>query len=242
MNDTIREIHTGFYSDRAEQIIGLLLRDEQNQQQALKRTFKVKSMIYLGIKRAIDNEVVFTCERFHGWYSAKQCFAGISDADALTHIAWCFKQCVLRCLKGILLDEDKAKENWSRSNGLNFKTELSESCISVSEAYFIYDILRQRKNAAKRYSKEMSDSLIGRPLDPIMTEMKIGMLEEIEKIKEEQERTIQKLYKEESEAIAKCRKEIAERYQKSKKELENEAAAKIAQIKAEMKAMMTHAA
>ena len=240
MDDKVRELHTGFYSDRAEMIMRCLLTSEQEWLEGMKHTFKVQSMIYLDIKRAVDNEVVFICQKFNRWSDKNTCFSGVSDTDALNHIAWCFKQCVLRCLKRILLDEDKAKENWNRSSTLNFRTDsISTDDVSVSEAYFIYDCLRQRKNAAKRYSKELSESLIGLPLDPIMSEMKSGMLEEIERIKKECKDAKNKLYLEKEKAILKYREEMDARLAESRNALDNEAAAKIAKIKAELAALAT---
>ena len=233
-----RELHTGFYSDRAETIMTCLLTSEQARLKGMKHTFKVKSILYLDVKRAIDNEVVFVCHQFGGWSTEKTCFSGISDADALNHIAWCFKQCVLRRLKHILLDEVKAKENWNRSSKLYFRTEFSNYDISVIEAYFIYDHLLQRKNAAKRYSKETSDSLIGLPLDPIMTEMKSGMLEEIERIKNECSNEKAKLYLEKEKAILKYREEMEARLVEARNVLNNEAAAKIAKIENELAALL----
>ena len=237
MNNNVRELHTGFYSDRAELIIRRLLDSEQSYQSSLKKTFKVKSFRYLEVKRAPDNEVVFTCGKLGGW-DYRNSFDRISDADALNHIAWCFKQCVLRRLKSILLDEDKAEKNWNRSSTLNFRTNsINTDDISVSEAYFIYDRLRQRKNAAKRYSKELSESLIGLPLDPIMTEMKIGMLEEIERLKKEQEQTVAVLFNKKEEAVKKYRDEKAAEFEKARDAVYAETAAKIAKINAELNAM-----
>ena len=238
MDDKVRELHTGFYSDRAEMIMRCLLTSEQERLKGMKHTFKVKSMLYLDIERAVDNEVVFICQKFSDWRAETPSFFGVSDTDALNHIAWCFKLCVLRRLKRILLDEDKANENWNRSSTLNFRTEFSNYDISVIEAYFIYDILRQRKNAAKRYSKETSDSLIGLPLDPIMSEMKSGMLEEIERIKKECSDAKTKLYLEKEKAILKYREEMDARLVESRNALDNEAAAKIAKIENELAALL----
>ena len=239
MDDKVRELHTGFYSDRAATIMRCLLTSEQDRLSGMKHTFKVKSMLYLDVKRAVDNEVVFICQKFSDWRAETPSFFGVSDADALNHIAWCFKQCVLRRLKSILFDEDKAKENWNRSSTLNFRNDsINTDDISVSEAYFIYDCLRQRKNAAKRYSKELSESLIGLPLDPIMSEMKSGMLEEIERIKKECSDAKTKLYLEKERAILKYREELEARLVESRNALDNEAAAKIAKIENELAALM----
>lgn len=239
MNNNVRELHTGFYSDRAELIIQRLLECEQSYQSSLKRTFKVNSFRYLEVKRAIDNEVVFTCGKFRGrGWDYMHSFDRINDTDALNHIAWCFKQCVLRCLRNELSDKDKAEENWNRSSTLNFRTDsINTDDISVSEAYFIYDRLRQRKNAAKRYSKELGDSLIGLPLDPIMTEMKLGMLEEIERLKKEQEQTVAVLFNKKEEAVKKYRDEKAAEFKKARDAVYAETAAKIAKINAELNAM-----
>ena len=238
MNDNVRELHTGFYSDRAELIMRRLLEGEQSYQHSLKKTFKVKSILHLEVKRAIDNEVVFTCEKFRRGWDYMHSFDRINDTDALNHIAWCFKQCVLRCLRNMLSDENKAEKNWNRSCTLNFRTDSTTADdISVSEVYFIYDHLRQRKNAAKRYSKELSESLIGLPLDPIMTEMKLGMLEEIERLKTEQERTVAALFNEKEEAIKKVRNEKAAECNKARDAVYAETADKIAKINAELAAM-----
>lgn len=238
MNNNVRELHTGFYSNRAELIIRSLLDGEQSYQHSLKKTFKVKSILNLEVKRAIDNEVVFTCGKFRGrGWDYMHSFDRINDTDALNHIAWCFKQCVLRCLRNELFDEGKAAESWNRSSTLKFRIETLDD-VTVSEAYFIYDHLIQRKNAAKRYSKELSESLIGLPLDPIMSEMKIGMLEEIERINKECSDAKAKLYLEKEKAILKYREEMEARLTESRNALNNEAAAKIAKIKNELAALM----
>lgn len=234
MSDTVREIHTGFYSDRAELIIRCLLDSEQRRLASMKHTFKVNSMRYLNVKRAVDNEIVFTCEKFGGWRSNKSCFCGISDADALNHIAWCFKTCVLNQLKNQLCSDDETRKNWNRSNDLNFRTSTTIHDIKVSEAYFIYDHLRQRKNAAKKYSKEMGDELIGLPLDPIMTEMKIGMLDEIERVMKECEEEKRKLYYDKEAAVKKYREMMDAQCQADRKALDEAAIAKVEQIRAEM--------
>ena len=237
MNNNVRELHTGFYSDRAELIMRRLLEGEQSYQHSLKKTFKVKSILYLEVERAIDNEVVFTCGRFRGrGWDYMNSFDRINDTDALNHIAWCFKQCVLRCLRNELFDEGKAEESWNRSSTLKFRIETLDD-VTVSEAYFIYDHLCQRKNAAKRYSKELGDSLIGLPLDPIMTEMKLGMLEEIERLKKDQEQTVSRLFDEKEEAIKKFRNEKSVEFNKARDAVYAETAAKIAKINAELAAM-----
>lgn len=240
MDDKVRELHTGLYSDRAEMVMRLLLNSEQNYQSLLKKTFKVKSFLYLKVKRAIDNEVVFTCGKFRGrGWGFTHSFSGVSDDDALNHIAWCFKQCVLSRLLNKLSNKDKAKENWNRSSALYFRTEFSAVDISVPEAYFIYDIMRQRKNAAKRYSKKLSESLIGLPLDPIMSEMKSGMLEEIKRIKNECENAKLKLYHDKEDTIKKYCESIEAQCNESLNALNKETADKIAKIKAEMAALAT---
>ena len=237
MNNNVRELHTGFYSDRAELIIRSLLDGEQSYQHSLKKTFKVKSILNLEVKRAIDNEVVFTCEKFRGrGWDYMHSFDRINDADALTHIAWCFKQCVLRCLRNELFDEGKAEESWNRSNALKFRIETLVD-VTVSEVYFIYDHLCQRKNSAKRYSKELSESLIGLPLDPIMTEMKLGMLEEIERLKKEEEQTVSRLFDEKEAAVKKYREEKSAEFNKARDAVYMETSAKIAKINAELNAM-----
>lgn len=237
MNNNVRELHTGFYSDRAELIMRRLLEGEQSYQHSLKKTFKVKSILYLEVERAIDNEVVFTCGRFRGrGWDYMNSFDRINDTDALNHIAWCFKQCVLRCLRNELFDEGKAEESWNRSSTLKFRIETLDD-VTVSEAYFIYDHLCQRKNAAKRYSKELGDSLIGLPLDPIMTQMKLGMLEEIERLKKEQEQTVVALFNEKEEAVKKYRDEKSAEFNKARDAVYAETAAKIAKINAELAAM-----
>ena len=238
MNNNVRELHTGFYSDRAELIMRRLLESEQSYQHSMKKTFNVKSILHLEVKRAIDNEVVFTCEKFRRGWDYIHAFDRINDTDALNHIAWCFKQCVLRCLRNKLSDEDKAEKNWNRSSTLNFRTDsINTDDISVSEAYFIYDHLRQRKNAAKRYSKELGDSLIGLPLDPIMTQMKLGMLEEIERLKKEQEQTVAMLFNKKEDAVKKYRDEKNAEFNKARNTIYAETAAKIAKINAELAAM-----
>lgn len=242
MSDNLRKIHTGLYTNRAEQIMRLLLLSEQRQQEPMKHTFKVKSMLYLDIERNIDNEVVFICKKFGGWTTEKTCFFRNSDTDALNHIAWCFKSCVLRRLAKQLPNGSEIKENWNRSATLKFSIESSDVVISVSEAYFIYDHLRQRKNAAKRYSKEMSDSLIGIPLDPIMTEMKIGMYEEIERLKSECDKAVAKLYNDKEQAIRKYTDTVMAKYLEDRKALNAETSAKIAKIKADLAAMTAAAA
>ena len=237
MNNNVRELHTGFYSDRAELIMRRLLEGEQSYQSSLKKTFKVKSILHLEVKRAIDNEVVFTCGRFRGrGWDYMNSFDRINDTDALNHIAWCFKQCVLRCLRNELFDEGKAEESWNRSSTLKFRIETLDD-VTVSEAYFIYDHLCQRKNAAKRYSKELGDSLIGLPLDPIMTQMKLGMLEEIERLKKEQEQTVVALFNEKEEAVKKYRDEKSAEFNKARDAVYAETEAKIAKINAELAAM-----
>ena len=237
MNNNVRELHTGFYSDRAELIMRRLLEGEQSYQSSLKKTFKVKSILHLEVERAIDNEVVFTCGRFRGrGWDYMNSFDRINDTDALNHIAWCFKQCVLRCLRNELFDEGKAEESWNRSSTLKFRIETLDD-VTVSEAYFIYDHLCQRKNAAKRYSKELGDSLIGLPLDPIMTQMKLGMLEEIERLKKEQEQTVVALFNEKEEAVKKYRDEKSAEFNKARDAVYAETEAKIAKINAELAAM-----
>ena len=238
MSDTIREIHTSFYSDRAEQIMSCLLESAQKRIAGMKHTFKVKSMIYLDIKRAIDNEVVFICNRFNTWRCDGSCFYNISDADALNHIAWCFKTCALRCLENQQPIGDDIAKLWNRSNTLKFSINSLDD-ITVSEVYFIYDHLCGRKNAAKRYTKEMADSLIGLPLDPIMTTMKLGMLEEIDRIKNECENAKLKLYYEKEDAIKKYRESMGAQYNESLAALNKETADKIAKIKAELAALAT---
>ena len=231
MTNTTRQIHTGFYAPRAKEIITALQTKATNDCANCKRTFKIKSVRYLTVDIAVDNEIVFNCNSTGRWTS-ETCFKGWNDAQALNHMAWVYKNIIVKKLAG-------TNAAWKRDCTAEVVVEGVK--FTVQEFYCIYDAMRQRKGADKRYSKELVESLRGLPLDPIMTEMKIAQTEEINKLETELKTRIQNLEHERYEEQEKARKQIMQQYADKIEAARNETAAEIARIREEMNAMFVAA-
>lgn len=227
MTNTIRQIHTGFYAARTKDIIHALQTKAIADCQNCKRTFKIKSVRYLTVNLAVDNEVVLECNSTGRWTS-ETCFKGWNDAQALNHMAWVYKNIIVRKLAG-------TNAAWKRD--CTAEVTVEGVTFTVQEFYCIYDSMRQRKGADKRYSKELVEKLRGMPLDPIMTEMKIAQAEEIARLETDLNLKIKKLESERYEEQERTRKQIAATYAAKIEATKAETEAEIKRIREEMNAM-----
>ena len=228
MNDT-RTIHLGFYATRANDILNALLTRAQTDVANSKNTFKILGVKGIKLERADDNELIFRCYKPQRWRSTIA-FGGWADARVLEHMAWVFKNIVVK-----ELGRQAPDAAWKRNCKATIK--VCDVDFNVEEFYCIYDNMRARKGADKRYDAKLVEELRGLPLDPIMTEMKIAQREEIAKLEAEIEETVRKLENERWAEQEKMRKQIAETYAKKVAEAREENARKIAEVRAQMEAL-----
>lgn len=225
----IRIIHTSFYGQRAREILAALLKMSQSDIARAKNTFKIRSMKEICFGLGDDNECQFQVFNKNGW-RWKGAFNGWTDARTLEHIAWVFKNIVVRELA-----RHSPDAAWKRN--CKAKITVIDIDFTVEEFYCIYDSLRARKNADKRYDSKLVEELRGTPLDPIMTEMKIAQREEIANIEKELENEVQRLEHERWTEIEKMRKNIVDEYNKKVTAAREAAKQKIAELSASMEAL-----
>lgn len=182
MNGPIKKtIHTELYSDKAYSIIlgfyyGL---DEWGSKQMARNSG------YCDVERAPDNEVVLTikCSDPYAYSWRKSAFnKHQTDQDTRNWMAWIIKQLVRKALR-----EDGYNESveWKRSNDRVAHTFSSKVAgVTVSDCYFVYDFLKNRKKLDNKFTSEHIAEIIGNKRDAISTELEIVKREEEKKIRD----------------------------------------------------------
>ena len=182
MNGPIKKtIHTELYSDKAYSIIlgfyyGL---DEWGSKQMARNSG------YCDVERAPDNEVGLTikCNDPYAYAWRKSAFnKHQTDQDTRNWMAWIIKQLVRKALR-----EDGYNESveWKRSNNRVAHAFSSKvACVTVSDCYFVYDFLKNRKKLDNKFTSEHMAEIIGNKRDAISTELEIVKREEEKKIRD----------------------------------------------------------
>ena len=182
MNGPIKKtIHTELYSDKAYSIIlGFYygLDDWGSKQMA-------RNSGYCDVERAPDNEVVLTikCNDPYAYAWRKSAFSKHqTDQDTRNWMAWIIKQLVRKALR-----EDGYNESveWKRGNHRVAHTFSSKVAgVTVSDCYFVYDFLKNRKKLDNKFTSEHMAEIIGNKRDAISTELEIVKREEEKKIRD----------------------------------------------------------
>lgn len=176
-----KTIHTELYSDKAYSIIlGFYygLDDWGSKQMA-------RNSGYCNVERAPDNEVVLTikCSDPYNYAWRKSAFnKHQTDQDTRNWMAWIIKQLVR---KDIREDGDDESAEWNRSNNRVAHAFSSKVAgVTVSDCYFVYDFLKNRKKLDNKFTGEHMAEIIGNKRDAISTELEIAKREEEKKIRD----------------------------------------------------------
>jgi hypothetical protein len=222
MYDNVRIVHTGLYSNRAEELIREIVDDLQNYYCCAKKTKKMASLFNTNVKRGVDNEVILETTSMNR-YRRTRLWNDLSDNQVLRHIVWMYKG---------LIQYRTEKDSWKRVN--NELIPHSDNDFKIREVYFLYDMFHQRKNFKRNYPDNYSNELIGIPLDPITVELKNAQLDEIKKINDELKHKRSELNNQEYVERETAYKAIEAKYLKLTTEIEKAAQAKIKQLQDEM--------
>lgn len=222
MLDT-RTVHTGLYSNRADELIREIITDLQNHYCGAKKTKKMASLFNSVVQRSVDNEILITSTTSYRWSRVKRLWNGLTDNQVLRHIIWMYK---------LLIIKRTEKNSWKRSCAETIP--MSDKDFKISEVYFLYDMFHQRNNFKRNFPQNYSDDIIGIPLDPITVELKNAQAAEIKKIEDELQTKLNTLKNQQHIERDAAYKAIDAKYSKLITEAEAEAAAKIQKLKDEM--------
>ena len=205
-----RTIHTGFYSDRAENILSNFFKFLR--QAGSTRQIHVAEVVKFS--RAPDGEVLIDA------YLKGSYVTGIRSYGFTTYprTIWDHKEkpdSALKLwmavnIKQSVIGLSKSDGVWRRNNG-NLITAFCDrdqfslaavkdkdgnvvGCPTVEELYCIYDFFLGRQNLIKKYSKDLTASILGSRRDPVLTEMEVNRRAEIERLKEEANTAIYAAY------------------------------------------------
>lgn len=243
-----RIVHTGLYGKTARDTIVPVLRRIIYEHRCKARTERIMSIVATEVVVADDNEIVLSVGTHYDrrkWKDVPS-FQTWSDKQVLEHFAWLIKCHVMPSIKL------RTTKGWKRNNdetatvigNFDGDTRMADINARVCDIYLAYDVLRGRK-LGRCWSEAQKEAVIGKPLDPISTEMKIAQKQEIEKLKTALKDEIRALeserYKKVEEARAAIYKEIEELKAAAKKRCD----AKIKEIEelldAPMAALLTGA-
>ena len=222
MSET-RTIHTGLYSNRADELIREIITDLQDYYCGAKKTKKMASLLNSEVQRGVDNEVLITSTTEYRYSRIKRLWNDMSDKNVLCYITWLYK---------LLIIKRAGKDSWKR--GCAATIPLSDSDFKINEVYFVYDMFHQRNNFKRNYPQNYSDNLIGIPLDPITVELKNAQVAEIKKIEAELQQKCDALKNQKYAERDAAYKAIDVKFEKLVAEAETEAAEKIQKLKDEM--------
>lgn len=176
-----KTIHTELYSDKAYSIIlGFYygLNDWGSKQMA-------RNSGYCYVERAPDNEVVLTIKSSDSYTYSWNKTAFVkhqTDQDTRNWMAWIIKQLVRKHIHEV--GDDESVE-WNRSNDrIAYAFSSKVASVTVSDCYFVYDFLKNRKNLDNKFTSEHIAEIIGNKRDAISTELEITRREEEKKIRD----------------------------------------------------------
>ena len=97
-------------------------------------------------------------------------------------MAWIIKQLVRKHIHEVGDDESAA---WNRSNNrIVYAFSSKVAGVTVSDCYFVYDFLKNRKKLDNKFTSEHMAEIIGNKRDAISTELEIVKREEEKKIRD----------------------------------------------------------
>ena len=218
-----RVIHTGLYSNRADELIREIVNDLRKSYGGAKKTKKISSLFNSEVERGVDNEILITSSIGYSCYREKRLWNGLTDKQVLCHIIWLYK---------LLIIKRAGKDSWKRDCAEAIP--LSDGDFKICEVYFLYDMFHQRRNFKRNFPQNYSDNLIGIPLDPVTVEIKNAQAAEIKKIEDELQTKLNTLASQKYNERDAAYKAIEAKYKNLETEAKAEATAKIQKIKDEM--------
>lgn len=243
-----RIVHTGLYGKTARETIVPVIRRIIHDHGCKARTERIMSIVATEPVVADDNEIVLSVGTHYDrrkWKDVPS-FQTWSDKQVLEHFAWLIKCHVmpsikLRTTKGWKRSNDETAQFLGEAEGTGNAFDLNAK---VCDIYLAYDVLRGRK-LSRCWSEAQKEAVIGKPLDPISTEMKIAQKQEIEKLKTALSDELRKLDSARYEKIEAVRKAICVEIEELKEAAKKRCEAKIKEIEemldAPMAALLTGA-
>lgn len=205
-----RTIHTGLYSDCAENILSNFFK--YLRKEGTTRQIHVAEVVKFS--RAPDGEVLIDA------YLQGSYVTGIRSYSYTTYprTIWDHKEkpdSALKLwmavnIKQSVIGLSRSDGVWRRNNGervtafcnrdQHYLTAAADKdgnfvgCPTVEELYCIYDFFLGRQNLIKKYSKDLTASILGSRRDPVLTEMEMNRRAEIERLKAEAKTAIDAAY------------------------------------------------
>lgn len=170
-------MRTGLYTDHAMDVLEVLKRAIRTTGGKMTKFYAILSKTKLD--RMPNNEVAFVRPKQIKLTWCDNTDRSMSDADFFQRFAWKLKEFVF---------SNGYSASWKRGSDakITFSVyitgHMTSFTLTVGDAYFIYDLFLRRPNLAKKHGQAKYDEFVGKPLDPILTEMKLGMQAEIRRI------------------------------------------------------------
>lgn len=221
--------HTGLYSPKAKSILTAFSRVISQDYGVYTKFYRILNTNMMGgIIISDSGEIMF---------DASYAPSGYKQDSFLTTLAIKIKDYAIKKF-GCIWDRcntDKCSLTFDISRP-NYK-EIKAVEFTVRDIYFIYEKLLGRAKAYSRYPKDFIEEIVGKPLDPIISEMRVAQRVEIEKLRQELQVKKDKLTNDMFNERSVMYNAIDSKYSKLKKELEDEYACMIKKIEDEMDAL-----
>ena len=225
-----RIIHTGLFSENAKYLLqGLFNYIDDNKPRRVAVTARRCEIIMNP-----DNEIILQCKlRDRYGYSSERIYS-IWDRNPGNDQKP--REWIAVMLKKHVIEQCGSDGAWRRDNDarevpeLEIKNEQGLTVFSptVAEAYYVYDVLLNRKKIEKRFTEATIKRMHGIQRDPIATEMEIARREEVKRLKAENEQKLRDLENEKLLKISAYRQQLDAEYKilkdEAKKKLEEDLA------------------
>lgn len=226
-----RIIHTGLFSENAKHLLQGLFNYIDN--------YKPRRVAVTARRCEIimnpDNEIILQCKlRDRYSYSRSEMIYSIWDRNPGNDQKP--REWIAVMLKKHVIEQCGSDGVWRRDNDarevpeLEIKNARGLTIFSptVAEAYYVYDVLLNRKKIEKRFSEATIKRMHGIQKDPIATEMEIARREEEKRLKDETEQKLRDLEDEKLNKISAYRQQLDAEYlilkQKARMKLEEDLA------------------
>ena len=225
-----RIIHTGLFSENAKYLLqGLFNYIDDNKPRRVAVTARRCEIIMNP-----DNEIILQCKlRDRYGYTSERIYS-IWDRNPGNDQKP--REWIAVMLKKHVIEQCGSDGAWRRDNDarevpeLEIKNEQGLTVFSptVAEAYYVYDVLLNRKKIEKRFTEATIKRMHGIQRDPIATEMEIARREEVKRLKAENEQKLRDLENEKLLKISAYRQQLDAEYKilkdEAKKKLEEDLA------------------
>lgn len=249
----MKEIHTGFYSDKAEHILNRMLLVLKHRPFHMSKK-QSNTGFYCKIVRASDGELLLNADNdYYSTYLTKL----NNDIDGRNWIAFQLKLAVQKELEQRHSDDKhknwnrncKQKLDWFNSYYSNDTADADKFKINVQTVYCMYDLMRGRDKTDQRFDNALIEELRGSPYDPFRTEQENVRRAEIKRLMSEKQNAHNSLFNEmcnKKEDIRKKYDELAsnekrsvnEKYEALMDQSDKEFDDKIAEVNNTFKAMV----